>query len=642
MSNTFEPLRKVLFNIAIMIGLYAFTRIAFILGNLSAFPGISMWNSVKLCLIGVRYDLAAIAVLSLPYAVMALFPCRARAKKGYRKILKWVFIIPNFIGAGLNVYDITYFEFDNRRTTASIFKEFSHDTNAGKIFAEALIDFWYLYLIGGLILYIMIKFYRKQKHTPEQTPDYVKRHATILACFLVPYSLFLADAFKTTEESDNFTNRFIDTPLDAAIIKNTPAAIMETLSGVEFSKPEYFTDRTELAGTFSPVHLPDSNASFCARNVCVFIMESFSASYSTYIKTAQGSPDTEGYTPFLDSLMSRSLIYRWSFANGRKSVEAIPSTLSSIPSLKEPFVLTPYYNDKLSGIAAELVSNKGYSSAFFHGAPKGSMGFEEISRKIGFQGQFNKETFADDSFFDGTWAIWDEPFLEYYANVMDQMPEPFVTSVFTASSHHPFKVPSKYDGQFKKGDVPILQSIGYSDHALRRFFETAKEMDWFENTLFVIVGDHTSLTKQKDYKTNYGIFEIPIIFYDPSGELFEPGIRDGIAQQSDVMPTVLGLLGYDMPYVAFGSDLSSTPDENTCAINYLNNCYQYFEGDYCLQYDGRKVLGLYNFRTDRFQTRNLKTEMPEVRDRMLRKLQAIIQQYMERMVDDRLTDCYFQ
>ena len=125
-----------------------------------------------------------------------------------------------------------------------------------------------------------------------------------------------------------------------------------------------------------------------------------------------------------------------------------------------------------------------------------------------------------------------------------------------------------------------------------------------------------------------GHFRIPIIIYDPSGEI-PSGCRDGIAQQIDIMPTLLGYLGYDRPYIAFGKDLFRTEAEDTWAINW-DHLPQFIKGDYLMQFDGHNVIGVYNYRTDKLLEHNL-VGMTENEAAMKKQLQAIIQSYMERM-----------
>ena len=181
----------------------------------------------------------------------------------------------------------------------------------------------------------------------------------------------------------------------------------------------------------------------------------------------------------------------------------------------------------------------------------------------------------------------------------------------------------------------MCRCVNYTDLSLRRFFEKARKSPWFENTIFILSADHINVTNRDEYLTNYGMFEIPIIIYDPSGEL--KGFRDGIAQQADIMPTVLNYLGYDRPFVSFGCDLLNTPDEDTWAINYLNGWYQFYKGDWCLQYDGTNCIALYDFKHDRLQEHNVIESHPEVVGSMLPELQAVIQQYMHRIVSNELT-----
>ena len=93
-------------------------------------------------------------------------------------------------------------------------------------------------------------------------------------------------------------------------------------------------------------------------------------------------------------------------------------------------------------------------------------------------------------------------------------------------------------------------------------------------------------------------------------------------------------MGYDKPYMAFGCDLLNTPAEDTWAINYLDGIYQYCKGDYVLQFDGQQTIGFYALK-DYQMKKNLKGLMPEQRQ-MEKEVKAIIQQYMARMIDNRL------
>ena len=308
----------------------------------------------------------------------------------------------------------------------------------------------------------------------------------------------------------------------------------------------------------------------------------------------------------------------------------------------EPFFLTPASLNKVSSIAGEL-NNKGYYTSFFHGAPNGSMGFEAFARATGFKEYFGMTEYKSDgdrykpSDYDGTWALWDEEFLQFYADKMATFKEPFMTAVFTASSHHPFVIPERYNDSFAEGKVPIEKCVSYSDMALRRFFDNAKTQEWYNNTLFVITADHTNESHHPEYKNEMGIFEVPIIFYAPGDSTFTPAYHeDIIAQQIDIMPTVLDYLGYDLPFISFGKSLLRTNADKTFAVNYNNGIYQLIKDDYMLQFDGKTTIGMYNFKNDRLLQHNQKGNVLQ-QSEMEHFLKAIIQQYMQRMNTDQIT-----
>ena len=301
----------------------------------------------------------------------------------------------------------------------------------------------------------------------------------------------------------------------------------------------------------------------------------------------------------------------------------------------EPFILTRYANNEVGSIASYLAP-QGYHTAFFHGADNASMGFRSYSQSVGFEHYYGMDEYClDPRFhgrddFDGSWAIWDEEFLQYFALMLDTLPQPFCTALFTATSHHPFAIPARYQEQFEQGSLPIYRTIRYSDHALRHFFHTASQMPWYANTLFVITADHTNTGEKEVYKTDLGRFRVPILLFDPSGQL-PRGTSPAVMQQIDIMPTLLNLLGCNQPYIAFGIDILNTPPHDTWAVSYTNGVYQYVQGDSLLLFDGQKAVGLYNLADDPLLKHNRLTPSTTADH-----LKAIIQSYMQRMITNHL------
>ena len=611
---------------------YFVCRLAYGIENWSVLGGnFTSGNMGEVLKGGLMFDTSAIMYTNSLYMVLMLFPLHLKECRGWQKMAKCVFVVVNALAICINLADSVYFKYTGRRTTATIFSEFGNEGNLGSVIGVEFLNHWYLVLLALGLIVALAKLYAMPSSVLKIKSMFKYYVVQLLALLLfLPMCIGgmrggLTKAVRPITISN--ANQYVDRPEDAALVLNTPFSLIRTIGKNVFVIPNYM-EEDRLNEVYSPVRqfVADSVATK-KKNVVVMIVESFGSEYIGALN------DYEGYTPFLDSLISKSLIWEHSFGNGRKSIDGMPSVLSSIPMFVEPFFLTPASVNNVGGLAHELVKD-GYYSAFFHGAENGSMGFQAFSRATGFEDYFGRteynqdNRFQGDADFDGMWAIWDEPFLQYMALTMNEFREPFVSAVFTASSHHPYKIPEAYQEIYPEEGLVMHKCVRYTDHALKRFFETASKQPWFKNTLFVLTADHTNLSEVPEYQTSLGGFRVPIVFFDPSGEM-PTGQREGIAQQIDIMPTVLGYLGYTQPYVAFGFDLFHTPAEDTWAVNYLNGIYQYVKGDYLIQFDGVTLKAVYRFKEDKLLEHNL-IDKVDVSD-LVEELKAIIQSYMQRM-----------
>ena len=641
------PLLAVLVNLLMAYVVYFVARIAFLLENWGLYAdGMTTSHLMELLRGGIVFDTSAILYTNALWVVMMLFPVSRKENPTYHNVCRWVFVVVNMLALAINLGDAVYFQYAMRRTTTTVFNEFSNENNLGSIFAQEALSHWYFFLLAAAVAWAMWKLYLSPRLDYRQLKAKPYAIATFLS--LLAYTPFCVAGMRGGWTRDirpitiSNANNYCDRPTEAGIVLNTPFSLIRTLGTNVFEVPEFFSNEKEMEAIFDPIHKPlTSHLSplTSKKNVVVIIIESFGREYiGAYNKHLEGGR-YKGYTPFADSLIAHSLTYTHSYCNGRKSIDGMPSILSSIPMFVEPFFLSPYSNNAISGIA-DCLNQKGYKTAIFHGAERGSMGFMAFARATKFQEYYGREDFNADSrtvgddAFDGWWGISDEPFLQYMNLKLSEMPQPFMAAVFTLSSHHPFRVPDPYKEVYKEEELPIHKVIRYTDNALRKFFESARKEPWFENTIFAITSDHTNMSNHEEYKTDLGGFCSPVIFYDPTGEM-GIGMRDAIAQQIDIMPTILNYLGYDQPYLGFGIDLLNTPAEDTWAVNYLNGIYQYVKYGYVLQFDGLKTKAVYSL-DDRLMKQNLIGKVPQ-QQQMELELKAIIQQYMERMTQNRLT-----
>ena len=628
-------------NLLLVMAIYTLSRLFFYWTNTDLYPNIDSKHLWEMIAGGTRFDLTALLYLNSVYLLLALFPLPIKIRNHaiYQAITKWFYYLPNAIGIIINCMDMVYIRFTDRRTTCTFFSEFENDSNLLSIFLQSAWQYWYVTLFGILMLTAMVFLYRKMPLWSEQRSMvwYYLRENIVLLFSVYFIVIGIRGGFGKYTRPLTISNalQYTNKPQETAIILNTPFSLMKSLENTSYTIPHYFSHE-DLPQVMSPLHITSHNHTTPPKtNVVILILESFSKEYIGFYNSKLDNGNYQGYTPFLDSLLQHCITYEHSFASGRKSIDAMPSVLASIPMLIEPYIVTPYSTNEISSIA-DCLNKEGYTTAFFHGAPNGSMGFQAFARSAGFQYYYGMDEYGHDTDFDGTWAIWDEPFLQYYAQTMNTLQEPFMTAVFTASSHHPFKVPTQYENIFPKGTKPIHQCIGYSDHALKEFFTYARQQNWYQNTLFVITADHTNALTYPEYTNAKGLFEVPIAFYSPQWEEGDYRLHEVISQ-TDIMPSVLQYIGYNHDYFAFGENALTQHKTNPYAICYQHPVYQIFSDSLLIQFDGNKTTAIYNHVEDPSLENNLINKQITNTKPMEDYLKAYIQQYITRMVNNQLT-----
>ena len=623
----------------LVFGLYTLTRFLFYVLNPTLFADMDMRYLGTLMYRGLRFDASAIAYTNSLVILMHILPFRFRYNRGYQKVVSVIFYIVNTIGITLNMIDVVYYRFTMKRTTSGVFQEFENENPTN--FLSFIWDYWYITFIVIAMVLLMVWIHRKIRvERPYlKLRNFVYYPLAIIFMAIAGYYTVgaMRGGYTAGTRPITLSNaaEFVKKPEHRAIVLNTPFAIIRTLGKSRLERKEYF-DTSELNEIFYAEHALKTDSTtlfnkFEGRNVVLIIWESFGKEWVGSLNS-----DIEGYngyTPFIDSLVNHSYVFTRGYANGRKSIDALPSIIAAIPSSETPFILSHYSGNKINSLASVL-RNHQYYSAFYHGAPNGSMGFSAFMQQAGFDSYLGMTEYDNKKDFDGHWGIWDEPFLQYMANDIKNLKEPFLASVFTLSSHYPYRVPEEYKNVFPKGYIPIHEGVGYSDNALRNFFATASQQDWYNNTLFVITADHAVDGHLAEYKTAQGAFSIPVMFYAP-GTDFVGRDDTTVVQQTDIMPTLLSMLGVQDKFVAFGNNMFDPADQHF-AYNFFNGAHQLVEGDWMLQYMNDRSIALYNLEEDRLMKNNLLDKHPDVQQAMERRIKALIQQYNNRLIDNEL------
>lgn len=578
--------------------------------NHSLFSPMTFGETLRVILGNLHFAASGAAMSLLPFVLLMTYYLRRKHIHLCNILARIAAAIGIVFLLATNVADIPYYQWTLRRTAGDIFSYLSQNFEGGLLIGQLLKDFWYYFILFNLLLALwVIAAYRielvnSESHKPKLWKELCR----------IPLLLFLVT---TAIRGGWITQHKPLAPVDAsryaiqgnqALVINTPFSILRTLdNATSLRKVSYFKDEEELQQTFSPFHSAPADSTYSQCNVLLLILESFSEEYMGCIN--QGGTS---YTPFLDSLAQHCAIYQGR-ANGKRSIESLPALFLGIPSLMDQaYITSPYSQNRIVSLP-QILRRHGYENAFFHGAYNGSMNFDGFARMIGIDHYYGMDQHPNQEDFDGTWGIFDEPFLQFSATEMSQLHQPFFSTVYTISSHHPYTIPEQYKGQFPQGEIPLLETIGYVDHALRQFFATASQQPWFKNTLFVITADHAAQPLTDYYREH--AYNVPFFIYFPSQQ-FE-GRTDLLFQHIDFAPTLLGFLGFSDTIFSYGHNLLSEP--YSYHITYPGNYYQ-------LEYQGSTL----TFDGNRFSPN-------EASEKNKRFLKALIQQYNNRMIENRFT-----
>lgn len=558
------------YRLGILLLTYTLCRGIFFLFNLDYFSEASISQILYAFILGSRFDLTAIFSINALFIIASLLPFNFQYSKGYARFLKILFISLNLPLLYINLIDVEYFKYTGKRTTFDVVYFYNDiQDQAGQLF----LSYWYISL---LVLAVAIALWKLYPESSSFRRFRVSRPLGVVLLLLMMGINFLFIRGSLGKRPVTPKNAFEISPSKLGhLVLNTPFSFLYTIQAEGVEPKNYFEDATEVFQLLQSK--PDISGEPRKENVVLIILESFSREYMGYGR------NYKGYTPFLDSLAGESLFFPYHFANGRRSIEALPSILAGVPHLSDvPYINSIYQNNFLYGLG-NAVKQAGYNTSFFHGGRNGTFGFDSFSGIAGFDkyyGQNEYPTLERD--FDGKWGVFDEPYLQFFCKELETFQQPFLSSVFTLSSHPPYPIPEKHKGKFPKGELEIHETIGYADYALKKFFEEAAKQAWYKNTLFIITADHTHFSSIPEYSNEIGNYHIPLILFHPGREI--KADTNQVTQQCDIFPSIVDYLNVQPKhYNLFGRSIF---DAHTggFSINQTNGTYRYIGQDYMLSF----------------------------------------------------------
>ena len=571
------PLALLVWRIVLLYAVLMLCRTAFYLYNTAVLGPLTWAEAWPLLAGALKFDTASVVYADGVFILLSLLPLPLRERRWYRAVLFWYYVVVNAVlVVATNLADTVYFRYTQKRFTADeIF--FADNDNSLQLIGKFMAENWYLVLLWIALTALLAWGYRRRVREESifsRGWAYYIGNTVIFAAAAGLSVAGMRGGMTRMTRPITLSNATLYTADSgkANLILSNPFCILRTIGSAGSVKYKKHFTPEELPRRFTPVHQPADSAAvnLAGRNVVVFIMESMSAEHSAYLcPEIYADREVKGFTPFLDSLMQNGLVFKRMYANGTRSIQAMPSVLGSIPSFRTPFVLMPQSLGESRQLPA-MLADKGYATLFFCGSEHGSMGFGAYARSAGVERLVSREDYEarhGTGDFDGYWGIWDEPFLQFMGEELAATPEPFFATLFTLSSHHPFVVPEQYAATLPDGYTRIHKGVAYDDQAFRRFFHRFGGEEWFRRTIFVFVADHVSSEKFAEKTRSYpGNMHIVGFIHTPDGAL-QGEVRE-VTQQLDIMPTVLGLTGNTEPYFAFGRDVLNEPQRPRWSVSY--------------------------------------------------------------------------
>lgn len=630
-----ELWRMLCIRLSFMLLLLAFSRWAIYLFNINSFPNITSSELFKLFFNGFRFDINTLIIYNSPLIILYCLPIRYKFNDLYKKIVDIIFVVTNSIAVGLNLIDVIYFRYLDKRMCSELFTFFKGtDENQVGLMASFFVDFWYMFLLFFVLLFFIILIMKKTKVKNNTSQFNLIWHVKQSIVFVIVIGLSvigIRGGFQLIPISiltvTNYTTKY------APLVINTPFSILYGSTSASLENISFFDDK-EIEDLYTPIHTDLKSNRFITgetkgRNLVLIILEGVGQEMIGYYNTEY----KKSLTPFLDSLLNESLTFD-GMANGRRSIESLPSLMTGVPSLMATdYPSSKYASNSIDGLGS-ILKRHGYKTAFYHGGNNGTMNFYSTSKSNGFDDYYGRTEYNNDSDYDGAWGIYDIPFLQYSAEKMNEYKEPFAATLFLLSSHVPYSLPSDYTvPEYLSSNTAFEKTVRYSDDALSLFFKKISQYEWFDNTIFVIVSDHgNSEHHYNKYKNVKGAYKIPIAFYAPN--IIEKRRVEEIAQQTDINLSILSLLEIDEDVFSFGRNLFDSISKPSY-ISFLNSIYQYSNGEYFMQSDGNDIQAVYDI-NDETLSNNLMKDNSNKFDSLNIEFKLRLQQYNNRMNRNKL------
>jgi phosphoglycerol transferase MdoB-like AlkP superfamily enzyme len=537
--------------------------------------------------LGFRYDAKWISMILLPIAILSIYPKLSpfyseRNKKVWSYYLAFAtMFVLFFFGA-----DFGNFSYNHTRINASALNFAEDPAISFKMLWQSYPMVW---LVSALVVAVLLlsKLFKHThvvttKRNLQENMIYKKRwHAA--AIILLLWCLFGVFSFHPLKWKDAFE---LNDNFKSYVALNPLQNFFTTL---QFRKPsfddekakEYFpiiADFLQLDSEnitdkdYSREISPNSKSLESRPNVVLVICESF----SMYKSSMSGNPLNT--TPYFKQLCDSGIFFNRCFSPTFGTARGVFAIITGIPDVQ----LSKFSTRNPEAIHQHTIINsfEDYNKFYFLGGNSDFNNFEGLIKNINGVKIYQEGSFKSKPL--NVWGISDKNLFLEAENIFNEQKKPFFAIVQTADNHRPYSIPPE-DTDFEKRIVDEdtlhkygfeslqeFQSFCYTDYCFKTLIENAKKQSWFNNTIFVFVGDHgvegeTSAMYPNAWdKGSLSDEHIPLLFYAP--QLLPPQTRHEVVSQIDLLPTLAGMLHQPYTNTTLGRDVLNSKNKTDAAF----------------------------------------------------------------------------
>lgn len=518
--------------------------------------GASLLDLPLMLIVGIGFDLIAAAWLVIPATLYsALMPARILASRPQKLVTRALV----FLFLGIFLFNaiagwVFWEEFAARYNFIAV----DYLVYTTEVIDNIVESYPMPLILAGLVVATSLLYFALRKQLAErlERPIGVSRAALVPLLLIPALAWFFVDGSLSRVSNDRYRNEITKDSIYSlfAAFRSNVLDFEENFAHMD--EDEAFASlRTSLAKdglefvSDDPRDLRRHRASVGEEkryNVMMIVVESLSAQYMTMF-----DDDGKDLTPRLDEYARESLVYSRFFATGSRTVRGLEALSLSVPPTPGRSIVKRPDNEGLDSLGWPF-KDRDYDTRFMYGGHGYFDNMNYFFSSNGFDIVDRADLDESEVTFANAWGVCDQ---DLFARALKESDEsaaagrPFFNLLMTTSNHRPYTYPEV---------VPIPSGTGrdgavqYTDFAIGEFLDKAKQHDWFDNTIFVVVGDHCASSAGKRDIT-VSKHHIPLIVYAPS--IVEPGVNDRVASQIDFAPTLLGMLDFDYTARFFGHDI---------------------------------------------------------------------------------------